>query len=84
MTTKTKRTYNLSAETVAHVRDLVEQVDSATSQDAVVEIAIERLYRDVRDREEAALWAKAAEDPEFRMEMRSIATAYRDRESWPS
>ena len=84
MSTKTKRTYNLSAEAVAHVRDLAGRVGSTTSQDGVVELAIERLYREVRDQEEAALWARAATDPEFRSEMQAVATAYGDLESWPS
>jgi hypothetical protein len=81
---KMKRTYNLSVETVAHVRDLAGREGSATSQDGVVELAIERLYRDVRDQEEAALWSRAAEDPEFRAEVKAIAEVYRDRETWPA
>ena len=84
MSTKTKRTYNLSSEAVAHVRDLAGRMGTTTSQDGVVEHAIERLYRHVRDQEEAALWAQAADDPEFRSEMQAIATVYGDLESWPS
>ena len=84
MSTKIKRTYNLSSEAVAHVRDLAGRMGTTTSQDGVVEYAIERLYRDVRDQEEAALWARAADDPEFRSEMQVIATVYGDLESWPS
>ena len=83
MTTKTKRTYNLNAETIARVRELARRPDTASSQDGVVELAVERLYQDVRDKEEARLWANAADDAEFRSEMRTIATHYRDRESWP-
>jgi hypothetical protein len=49
-----------------------------------VELAVERLYREIREREEAAAWASAAEDPEFRSEMRDIAAAYGDRDSWPA
>ena len=84
MPTKTKRTYNLSAEAIAQVRELVGRVGTTTSQDGVVELAIERLYRDVRDQKDAAAWARAAEDPEFRGEMEEIATAHRDLDSWPS
>ena len=80
MTTKTKRTYNLSAEAVAHVRDLAGRVGLTTTQDGIVELAIERLYRDVRDQEEAAAWARAATDPEFRSEMQAVA--FRDLESF--
>ena len=54
------------------------------SQDRVVELAVERLYREVREREEAAAWTAAAEDPEFRSEMQDIAAAYGDRKSWPA
>jgi hypothetical protein len=82
--TKMKRTYNLSIETVAHVRDLAVRMGSVTSQDGVVELAIERLYREVRDREEEALWARAAGDADFRAEMGEIADAYSDSESWPT
>lgn len=84
MSTKTKRTYNLSTEAVAHVRELAGRAGSATSQDGVVEYAIERLYRDIRDQEEAAVWSRAAEDPEFRAEMRAIATEYGDLDRWPA
>jgi hypothetical protein len=54
------------------------------SQDRVVELAIERLYRETREREEVAAWARAAGDPEFRSEMRDLAAAYGDRDSWPA
>lgn len=80
---RTKRTYNLSQETVARVRELAGRYGAASSQDGVVELAIERLYRDVRDREEADRWAAAAEDPEFRAETRTIATEYGDVDRWP-
>ena len=83
MSTKVKRTYNLSVEVVTHVRDLAGLMGATMSQDRVVELAVERLYREIREREEAAAWASAAEDPEFRSEMRDIAEAYGDRESWP-
>lgn len=84
MSVKTKRTYNLSTETVDHVRELASNGGLATSQDGVVTMAIERLYRDVREREEAALWQRAAGDPDFRAEMRGVAAHYRDLETWPS
>ena len=83
MTAKTKRTYNLSEETVSHVRDLAGRDSTAPSQDGVVELAVERLYRDVRDREEADLWSRAREDSAFRAEMVEIAVEYRDPEDWP-
>jgi len=84
MLTKTKRTYNLSPEAIAHVRDLAGREDTASSQDGIVELAIERLYRDVRDQDEAARWASAADDPEFASEMRAISASFGDSESWPA
>ncbi len=83
MTARTKRTYNLPTATVSQVRELVGQFGT-TSQDAVVELAVERLYRDARDLDDAARWAEAADDPEFRREMLAIASEYHDRETWPS
>ncbi len=48
-----------------------------------ISLAVERLYRDVRDREEANLWSRAREDSAFRAEMREIAVEYGDLEDWP-
>lgn len=81
--TRVKRTYNLSAETVASVRELAARY-VATSQDAVVDLAVERLARDVRDREHAAAWAAAATDPEFTAEQEAIEAEFdaADREAW--
>lgn len=83
MATKTKRTYNLSTETVERVRDLAQRGGIAPSQDRIVEMAVDQLYRSVREQEEAKQWAKAAADPAFRAEMRGIAAAYADAERWP-
>ena len=83
MGVKTKRTYNLSEETVARVRDLAGHVGAASSQDAVVELAVERLYREVRDQQDASQWARASGDPEFRAEVKAIASEYGDPETWP-
>ena len=82
MSTRTKRTYNLPPETLAQVRELVGQYGTA-SQDAVVELAVERLFRDAMDLDEAARWADAAQDAEFRAEMGAIAADYQDTETWP-
>jgi hypothetical protein len=84
MGTRTKRTYNLSLEAVAHVRDLADRSDPGTSQDGIVEMAIDRLYRDVREHEETARWARASEDPAFKAEMKGLELLYRDLESWPA
>ena len=81
--TKTKRTYNLSARTVHRVRELAGSGRVAGSQDHVVEVAVDRLYDEVREEEEAARWAAAAGDPQFRREMAQIEADFRDREGWP-
>jgi hypothetical protein len=83
MPSKVKRTYNLNAATVARVRELAGSYGAAPSQDGVVELAIERLYRDIREREEAELWAASSGDIEFRAEMAGIANAYDEPGSWP-
>lgn len=83
MTTRMKRTYNLRPETVEQVRELSARYGSAPSQDGVVELAVERLYREVLEEQEAALWASAADDPGFRDEMRSVERDT-DRGDWPT
>jgi hypothetical protein len=84
MSTKTKRTYNLSPEAVAHVRDLAARGDLAPSQDGVVELAIEQLYREVRDRDDAARWSIAARDEDFMHEMRTLAAELDGPAGWPA
>jgi len=83
MSSKVKRTYNLSPEAVTRVRELAGPYGAAPSQDGVVELAIERLYRDIREREEADLWATASGDAEFRAELAVIADEYDEPGSWP-
>jgi hypothetical protein len=83
METRTKRTYNLSGEAIARVRELAGRSDTAPSQDGVVELAIDQLYRDVMDREEAMHWANAAEDVDFVEEMRDIHAVFDERDVWP-
>ena len=84
MSTKTKRTYNLSPEAVGHVRDLAARGDLAASQDAVVEMAIEQLYRDVRDREDAVLWSRSSQDAGFLREMRALESELDRPKGWPA
>lgn len=55
----------------------------ARSQDALVELAVDRLYEELREEEEGALWDAAADDPEFQAEMKAIVKAYRDADAWP-
>lgn len=67
-----KRTYNLSPETIATVKRLVEVEHLESTQDALVERAIAELNRLVRDAHDARLWSEAAEDEAFRTELRQI------------
>ena len=83
MADRVKRTYNLSETTVHRVRELAGEFGAARSQDAVVELAVDRLYSQMRELEEAARWASAAQDPDFRAEMSALATDLKDTETWP-
>ncbi|MGK2849858.1 MAG: hypothetical protein ACSLFN_02955 [Candidatus Limnocylindrales bacterium] len=84
MTTRMKRTYNLEEATVRHVRELSADYGVADSQDAVVELAVERLYREALDRAEEAVWAAAATTPEFAEEMRGLAADLDPGDRWPA
>lgn len=83
MSGRVKRTYNLSAESVRRVRELASDYAVADTQDGVVELAIDRLYRAKRDEEEAASWAAAAQDPDFKQQIASLAAAMHDGQEWP-
>lgn len=80
-----KRTYNLPARTVQLVRELASDYRLAPTQDAVVELAVDELARQVREAQEAETWAKAAADPGFMDEAAGIEREFRtaDRETWP-
>jgi hypothetical protein len=82
---KVKRTYNLGAETVATVRELVEQRHLASSQDALVEMALADFFLTARHAEDARRFASAAQDPEITGELASLEQEFRaaDRETWP-
>ncbi|KRT63713.1 MAG: hypothetical protein XU10_C0008G0076 [Chloroflexi bacterium CSP1-4] len=82
---RVKRTYNLPEETVRAVRELSEQYGLAPTQDAVVELAVDELRRQLRYAEEEELWARAASDPEFIAEAEDLARAFAaaDAETWP-
>jgi hypothetical protein len=84
MTTRTKRTYNLDEATIRHVREMSADYGVAESQDAVVELAVERLYGEALDRVERELWAAAALDPKFVAEIREISADLDGDESWPT
>jgi hypothetical protein len=82
---RTKRTYNLPERTVLAVRELAVTYGVASTQDGVIELAVDELARRLRDDAEAERWAQAAADPAFRAEAADLATAYEtaDRETWP-
>jgi len=86
VTTKEKRTYNLTPATVRAVRELADEYHAAPTQDAVVELAVAELGRRLRDADEARAWEAAATDPEFIGEAQELEDAYRgaDRETWPA
>ena len=80
---RTKRTYNLAEPTVRRVRELSDLYGAAPTQDGVVDLAVERLYLELRERAEGERWATAAEDPDFQREMRDVQRQLRYAESWP-
>ena len=82
MSTRTKRTYNLSTATVRRVREMAERYGVAPTQDAVVELAVDELERRLREEREASVWEEAATDPA----LTELNAAYRsaDRETWPA
>jgi len=82
MAARTKRTYSLRPETVTRVRELAARYGS--SQDAVVDRAVEEFERGRRDEDEARAWARAAEDPDFRRESAEIAATFDDPDRWPA
>ena len=83
---RVKRTYNLAPATVRRVREMAERYHLATSQDAVVELAVDELGRRLLEAQEADAWAAAASDPLFVAETEKTEGAYRaaDRETWPA
>ena len=83
MARRAKRTYNLSEATVLRVRELSEDYGAAATQDAVVDLAVERLYLEVSDRAEAERWANAGSDSEFQAEMHEIDRDLRHLETSP-
>lgn len=86
MAGRVKRTYNLAPATVKRVREMSERYGVASSQDAVVELAVDELERRLRDEREAAAWTEAVSDPAFMAEVEELDAAYRsaDRETWPA
>lgn len=79
-----KRTYRLTQRAQTRVREMTGRYSLAGSQDAVVELAVDRLFREVEAAAEALEWAAAAQDPEFRVEMEQIARAFADADTWPA
>jgi len=86
MPARVKRTYNLEARTVSRVREMAERYGVASSQDGVIELAVDELERRLRESREADAWEAAAADPGFVVESSEMESAYRsaDRETWPA
>lgn len=86
MASRVKRTYNLAPRTVHRVREMAERYGVASSQDAVIELAVDELERRVREQQEADAWARAAADSDFQSEVGRLEGWYRaaDRETWPA
>ncbi len=86
MATRVKRTYNLDPRTVHRVREMAERYGVASSQDAVIELAVDELERRMREQREADAWQQAAADPQFRAQSDELEAAYgaADRETWPA
>jgi predicted transcriptional regulator len=82
MVARSKRTYSLRPETLTRVRELAARYQS--SQDALVDAAVERLYREAREQDDAAAWAAAADDAEFQQEARGLAEVFDEAGSWPA
>lgn len=82
---KLKRTYNLSPDTVAAVRELVEERHIASSQDALVEMALTDFFLSLQHADEARRFASAAADPDLARERSLLDREFRtaDRETWP-
>jgi hypothetical protein len=80
---RTKRTYNLAEPTIRRVRELSETYGASPTQDGVVDLAVERLYLEIREQAEAERWAAAARDSDFQREMREVERDLRSAESWP-
>lgn len=79
-----KRTYRLTERAQSRVRELAGRYSVAGSQDAVVELAVDRLYREIEAAAEAREWEAAAVDPSFRAETDAIASEFADAETWPA
>jgi hypothetical protein len=84
METRSKRTYRLSERAQARVREMAGEYGIGPSQDAVVELAVDRLYREVEAAAETHRWAAAAADPDFSAEATDLEREFSQAETWPA
>jgi hypothetical protein len=84
MEIRSKRTYRLSERAQARVREMAGEYGVGGSQDAVVELAVDRLYREVEAAAEAKRWAAAAADPAFTTEATDMEREFSGLETWPA
>jgi predicted transcriptional regulator len=82
MANRTKRTYRLRTETVTRVRELAARY--GTSQDALVDTAIDRLAREARHEDEARAWESATNDPAFNAESDQLRDIFDRPDHWPA
>lgn len=82
MAARRKRTYSLRPGTVSRVRELAARYGS--SQDAVVDRAVEELERAAREEDDLRAWTSAADDPAFQDEVARIAAAFDEPDRWPA
>ena len=83
MERRTKRTYRLTDRAQARVREMAGEYGVGGSQDAVVELAVDRLFREVEAAAETRRWEAAAGDAEFRREATDLAKDFADSDIWP-
>jgi hypothetical protein len=84
MDQRSKRTYRLTERAQTRVREMAGGYGVGDSQDAVVELAVDRLYREVEAAAEARQWAAAAVDPDFSGESAALAREFSTAETWPA
>ena len=84
MESRTKRTYRLTERAQSRVREMAGEYAVGGSQDAVVELAVDRLYREVQAAAEGTQWEAAAGDAAFKREAAELAAAFSDVDTWPN
>ncbi len=82
MAARTKRTYSLQPSTVTRVRELAARYGS--SQDAIVDRAVEELERATREEDESRAWSRSVDDPAFQVEVAELVAVFDEPDRWPA